>query len=312
MPDQHGPRNPGPPVNSPHRPQSEFPPASTYVEVTFGAKTRRGQHRALNEDHYCVIELGRHQETLLTSLTAGELPDRFEEFGHAILVADGAGPYGSGETVSRLALTTLNHLMLQFGRWNLRVDDDAAREISQRAERFYRYVNATIQEGNRHAGPRAQTTLTAVFGAGRDLFFAHVGHSRAYLYRDHLLMRLTRDHTVAASGARPVAMAPLVDVSAAAVDLTHILTNSLGAAASGGPLIDIERFRILDGDRVLVCSNGLTDAIPGDFIAAVMSSALSPEEQVGRLIAAAEEADARDDATAVIAHYRIPAERKLA
>jgi serine/threonine protein phosphatase PrpC len=286
----------------------EFPPASTYVQATFGAKSRRGQHRAINEDHYCVIELGRHQETLLTSLTAGEIEPRFEEFGHAILVADGAGPYGSGETVSRLAISTLNHLMLQFGKWNLRIDDQVAQEIMQRAERFYRQLNTAIEEGNRNAGPRAQTTLTAIFGSGRDLFFAHVGHSRAYLYRDHLLMRLTRDHTVT-SGARPMTMAPLVDVSASAVDLTHIITNSLGAFGTGTPLIDIERFRILDGDRVLVCSNGLTDAIHGDFIATVMSSSLTAEEQAGRLIAAAEEADARDDATAVVAHYAIPGAR---
>lgn len=295
------------PATTPHSPRFEFPPASAYVEATFGAKQRRGQHRAVNEDHYLVVELGRHQETLLTSLTGSEIPERFEEFGHAILVADGAGPYGSGETVSRLALTTLNHLMVQFGKWNLRIDDQIAQEIMQRAERFYQQLNTAISEGNRTAGPRSQTTLTAVFGAGRDLFFAHVGHSRAYLYRDQLLMRLTRDHTVA-SGARPVSMAPLIDVSASAVDLTHIITNSLGAIGSG-PRIDIERFRILDGDRVLVCSNGLTDAIHGDFIATVLSSNLSPEEQAGRLIAAAEEADARDDATAIVAHYRIPGNR---
>jgi serine/threonine protein phosphatase PrpC len=57
---------------------------------------------------------------------------------------------------------------------------------------------------------------------------------------------------------------------------------------------------------VLVCSNGLTDALHGDFIAAIMSSSLEPEEQAGRLIAAAEAVDAPDDCTAVIAHYRIP------
>lgn len=292
------------PATTPNRQRPDFPPASAYVEATFGAKTRRGHHRAVNEDHYLVIELGRYQETLLTSLTGNEIPPRFEEFGHAMLVADGAGPYGSGETVSRLALSTLDHLMLQFGKWNLRIDDQVAQEIMQRAERFYQQLNTAISEGNRNAGPRAQTTLTAVFGAGRDLFFAHVGHSRAYLYRDHLLMRLTRDHTVA-SGARPMTTAPLVDVSASAVDLTHIITNSLGSVSANPPLVDIERFRILDGDRVLVCSNGLTDAIHGDFIATVLSSNLSPEEQAGRLIAAAEEADARDDATAVVAHYKI-------
>ena len=54
-----------------------------------------------------------------------------------------------------------------------------------RAERFYRHVDSTRDSpaARQDGARRDQTTLTAVFGAGRDLFFAHVGHSRAYLFR---------------------------------------------------------------------------------------------------------------------------------
>ena len=206
-------------------PQSAFPPPSASVQVTFGARSRRGRARSVNEDHYAVIRLGRHQETLLTSLPSDETPLRFDEFGHAIIVADGAGGDGSGETASRLAIETLTHLMLHFGKWNLRINEDVAHDIMQRAERFYEHVNTVMAASNRAAeGVKQQATLTAVFGAGRDLFFAHIGHSRAYLLRDHLLMRLTRDHTYAAA-MDGVAMAPLIDVKGAARDFSHILTG---------------------------------------------------------------------------------------
>jgi protein phosphatase len=284
---------------------SAFPPPSSLVQVTFGARSRRGSGRPVNEDHYAVIELGRHQRTLLTSLPEDEIPERFDEYGHAIIVADGAGGDGRGEAASRLAVETLLHLMLHFGKWNLRVNDTVAREIMERAERFLEHVNTVMAASNRAAdGVRQESTLTAVFGAGRDLFFAHVGHSRAYLLRDHLLMRLTRDHTHAAV-LNVVSMAPLVDVTSASRDLAHILTSSLGATGAA-PAIDLERFRILDGDRVLVCTNGLTDAVDTHVIGAVLGTDRTADQQCADLIAAADAAGAADDATAVVSHFKVP------
>ena len=286
-------------------PQSPFPPPSATMQVSFGARSRRGRERPVNEDHFAVIQLGRHQETLLTSLPSDDIPARYDEFGHAMLVADGAGGDGRGETASRLAIETLMHLMLHFGKWNLRVNEQIAREIMDRAERFYEHLNTVMAASNRAAeGVKQESTLTAIFGAGRDLFFAHVGHSRAYLLRDHLLMRLTRDHTHAA-GINDVSMAPLIDIKAASRDLTHILTGSLGAH-SGGLTVDLERFRILDRDRVLICTNGLSDVVDPQVIGAVMGTEQTPDQQCAELLAAADAAGASDDVTAVIAHYRIP------
>jgi serine/threonine protein phosphatase PrpC len=282
-------------------PQSAFPPPSATVKVTFGARSRRGQHRSVNEDHFAVIQLGRHQETLLTSLPFSDIPQRFDEFGHAMLVADGTGEDGSGETASRLAIETLSQLMLHFGRWNLRVNEQIAREMMDRAERFIEHVNTVMAASKRAAdGIKQESTLTAIFGAGRDLFFAHVGHSRAYLLRDHLLMRLTRDHTHAA--AADLSMAPLIDVKVASRDLAHILTGMLGARSALA--IDLERFRILDHDRILVCTNGLTDVVEPQVIGALLGTEQTPDEQCAALLDAAK--GSPDDATVVVAHYRVP------
>jgi len=210
----------------------EFPPPSTTVRVTFGAQSRRGQSRLVNEDHYLILRLSRQQETVMTSLPDEAIAARFDEQGHAMVVADGMGGTGAGEAASHLAIATLVHLVRQFGKWNLRIDDEVAQEMMARAERFYRHVDNTVAYQRRTSVVRTdQTTLTATFGAGNDLFFAHVGHSRAYLFRRGHLMRLTRDHTVGRHQST-VPIAPLVDVNAAARDLSHILTDTIGMNGS--------------------------------------------------------------------------------
>jgi protein phosphatase len=275
------------------------------VQVTFGAQSRRGQSRSVNEDHYVVLELGRHQETLLTSLPDEAIAARFDERGYAMVVADGMGGTGAGEAASHLAIATLVYLVRQFGKWNLRIDDAVAQEIMARAERFYRQVDNTVAYQRRTGAIRtSQTTLTAVFGAGNDLFFAHVGHSRAYLLRDGHLLRLTRDHTLGArsrSGA-----ARLFEVNAARRDRSHVLTDTIGMRGSRGPRIDIERFRLCDDDRVLVCTNGLTDAVDEAGIASCLSTDESPDAQCRGLVDRAMAAGGEDDVTALVARYRLP------
>ena len=116
------------------------------------------------------------------------------------------GGSGAGESASHLAIATLVSLVRYFGKWNLRVDDTIAQDIMARAERFYRYVHSTVaNERHKDSTGTNQTTLTAVFSAGTDLFFAHIGHSRAYLLRHEYGQhgdaetRAERRHNVAGS-----------------------------------------------------------------------------------------------------------------
>ena len=280
-------------------------PPSVTAEVSFGAQSRCGPTHAVNEDHYLILRLGRHQETLMTSLPDEVIASRFDESGYAMVVADGMGGSGSGEAASHLAIATLVYLTRYFGKWNLRIDDSVAREIMARAERFYRHVdNTVVYERLRGALRPGQTTLTAVFGAGRDLFFAHVGHSRSYLLRHGLLLRLTRDQTVGSSRSAPPG--PLVDVNYTARDLRHILTNTIGMGGTFGPMIDIERIQVENGDRVLVCTNGLTDVIGEEVITHILESDETPQEQSGRLVEAVTTAGGEDDVTALVAQYHLP------
>ena len=279
-------------------------PLSSTVRVEFGARSIRGGSHDVNEDHYLIVQLMRQQDTIETSLPMTHAR-RFDEYGYAMVVADGVGETGTGEVASRIAIETLAALAVHFGKWNLRVDDRIAQEIMERAERFYRDVDGTVtQLGFSH--PRPQTTLTAAFSAGTDMFFAHVGHSRAYLLREGELLRLTRDHTLQQRVARAVPGRPLVGVDSFPRDLTHILTNTIGMHSLIGPTIDLERFKLIDGDVVLVCTNGLTDMVDDAAIADLLASAEPPPSQADALAALAMAQGGDDDVTALVAHYHVP------
>ena len=171
-----------------------FPPLSALVHAEIGASTRRRAGESPSSDHYLVVRLGRNQETLLTSLPPEAIPKRFDEHAYGMVVADGMGSLG--DVASGLSVAGLLQLALRFGRWNLRVDDLLAPDIIERITHFFRQIDSALVNVNRQGGVAPlYSTLTAVVSAGRDLFFAHVGHSRAYLFRSGALIQLTRDHT---------------------------------------------------------------------------------------------------------------------
>jgi len=285
----------------------EFRPLSASVTVEVAAASHAGKVRPLNEDHYMVLRLNRSQETILTSLSAAEVPGKFNEYGYGIFIADGLGGEGPGAVASRLALSTLAHLLIHFGKWNLRLNAVAAKEVMERAGWFYQQINeAVVQRGKddpQLAG--MMTTMTAAFTVGDDIFLAHVGHTRAYLFRDGELTQLTSDQTVERrmtdAPPRPAA------VERATEDLKHILTEALGGKL-GGPAVDVTHFRLWDNDIVLFCTDGLTGVVDDERIGAVLNLRRRPQEQCQTLVDLALEAGGPDNVTVLLAEYRVPRE----
>lgn len=259
-----------------------FRPASAVVNVEIAGLSERGTHRSHNEDHYLALRLGRFQETLATSLSSAELPSRFEECAYMMLVADGLGGGGAGALASRVALSTIAHLALRYGKWNVRVGLEESSAIKAQSEFFFRKIHEVVQRTAKTDASLAwmTTSLTAIYSAGVDLFFANIGHSRAYVLRDGALVRFTRDGPV---------------------------NSLLGTGPAGlDPALEVEQRRIEDGDRVLLCSNGLTDATADDQIAEILATRRRPAEDCRALIDLAVREGATDDITAVIADYVVP------
>jgi protein phosphatase len=279
-----------------------FPPLSSMVRGEFAARSWRSPAHAANTDNYLVLRLSRTQETLLTTLPPDTVSRTFDEQAYGMVVADGLGTHG--ELASRLTIAGLLQLALRHGEWRLRVDELVAPEIIDKLTEFYRRLDTALLTLNRKDSDMAlHTTLTAVVTSGRDLFFAHVGHSRAYLLRDGVLVQVTHDQAHPEPHDRIEDR--LVDLPAAAVDLHHVLTDALGAG-SVDPHIEVERLSLADNDVVMLCTNGLTDVLEDSEIGRVLQSPGPLEGQAAALVAMAVERGTLDDTTVLIARYHIP------
>ena len=282
---------------------ASFHPPSSALRLDVAAASSCGKAQSHNSDHYLAIRLGRLQETIITSLAAADLPPRFEEYAYAMIVADGLDADGGGARASRVALSTLAHLAICYGKWNVRVGPDTTPVIIEQGEFLYRQVNDAVRKAAQ-SDPRLAdmaTSLTAVYVAGADLFFAHVGHSRAFLFRSGMLIQLTTDHTLEerrSEGRRPTLL------EQAKRDQQHVLTQTIGGHPNG-PGVSIEHIHLWTGDRVMLCTNGLTDVVSADKIADVLAVKRRPTEECERLVDLALAAGGPDNVTVVVGDYWI-------
>jgi len=289
---------------SPLDKNKEFEVLSSTVKVTYGGLSHTGKVRPINEDHYMITRLGRDQETLLTNLPEGDVARHFQEWGYAMVVADGMGGAARGEVASRLAISTLAHLGLQFGKWNLRINEEIAREVSERAERFYQRVGQTVIEQGR-ADPSLTgmgTTLTGAFSAGNDLFVCSVGDSRVYLFRRGRLLQLTRDQTYSQLLA-DIGQIPQHEVSTH--HLRHILTDAIGVG-TGRINVKVRHLTLLNEDTLLLCTDGLTEMVDEEEIAGVLMRGQSAQDACQTLVDLALEHGGNDNVTVLVAKYEIP------
>jgi serine/threonine protein phosphatase PrpC len=277
---------------------------SSLVRIDVDALSHTGYVRENNEDHYFVTRLGRTLQTLTTSLSLGDVPALAEEVNYVMVVADGMGGHAAGEVASRMAISTLVSLALDVPDWIFKVDEEYAREIEERTRARVREVGAMlIERGRRDPALRGMgTTLTAARSLGRDLMITHVGDSRAYLLRGRRLHRLTRDHTYAQL---------LVDTGQlAAADVAtsrhrHILTNALGGS-NEDVQVDVDSLELEDGDRVLLCSDGLTDLVDDATITRVLLESSESSDACERLVQRALDGGGRDNITVIVAAYGFP------
>ena len=279
-------------------------PPAAFVRAEFAARSHRGRLQPVNDDHYLVIRLAHQIETIATSLSSADLPSPFEPYAYAAVVADGIGHDGAGSMASRLAIGTLATLALRFGQWHMRIDPRIAADIVERSEWLYRQTNDAVVQRRRAEPQLAEiaVALTGLYSVGTDLFVAHVGHTRCYVFRDGLLVPLTRDHTLRER--RAISPYP-IPIGQAIEDASHLLTHAIGADAND-PGVLVEHFRLFDDDSLLLCTNGLTDVVSEDAMADVLAARRSQTDQCDLLIEMAVANGADDNATVVIANYRVP------
>lgn len=292
-----------------HRLAEWSPCLASRVEVDVGALSHVGRVRTNNEDHYLVGRLGRSLEPMMTNVPPELLPQRLDEVGYGFLVADGMGGAAAGEVASGMAVNVLINIVGDTATWGRRIDAEEARALMERLGNYYNQIHSRLIE-EAQSDPRLSgmgTTLTVAYSFCKDLFVAHVGDSRAYLFRDGELHQLTCDHTLAQAMADRGQIAP-EDV--AAHRYKHVLTNVLGGHA--GPVqTDLQHLLLAQDDRLLLCSDGLTDMVPDTEIARVLGRTQGSDQVCHALVDLALKAGGKDNVTVVTARYTFPYDPKV-
>jgi serine/threonine protein phosphatase PrpC len=274
---------------------------SSSIHVDVSGLSHPGKVRERNEDHFLVTRIGRYLETVISSLPAGEVPDRTDEVGYAIILADGMGGHAGGELASRMAISGLMKLVIGLPDWIFRLDETVAADASERSkQRFRRLHELLVEHGRRDPDLQGMgTTLTAARNLGRSLQIVHVGDSRAYLFRGSRLHRLTRDHTYVQL---LVDSGQMTKEEAETCGLRHLLLNAIGGA-NEEVRVDVDQVELASGDRVLLCSDGLSDLVDDEAIRQVLVECRESADACRRLVDLALARGGKDNVTVVVAGY---------
>jgi PPM family protein phosphatase len=259
-----------------------------------------GRCRSNNEDQFLVAVLDKALKVLQTSLPQPRTRHSTDR-SYLLVVADGMGGEAAGEEASALALSSVEDYVLDALKWfsccQPRDDDEVVTEFRDAISRAHQRV--CFQSHERPEQHGMGTTLTLAHSVNDTLFVAHVGDSRAYLYREGILHQLTRDHTLVEDLLRQGAIKP---EEAATHRWRHVITSSVGSDAKQ-IRIDIHRLHLSAGDLVLLCSDGLTEMVPRQEICEVLESEGNPERWCRDLVERANAAGGKDNITVVIGRY---------
>lgn len=242
--------------------------AGTPLELV--AVTDGGPIRAENQDCAMVVSL-RHAT------------------GCALLVADGMGGHPDGAVAARIAVDA--------ALFTLRSTTDPAAELVSAVAA----ANSAIAEraAPDERGRSLGTTLVACVVYGSRATVANVGDSRAYIVRGGVAMQITVDHSWVAEQVR----AGLLSAEDAQ---RHPRRSRITRALLGPPVEpDLFEVNLRPGDQVLLCTDGLWDAVPAERIAAVLDVGVALDAAVVALVDAALESGSADNVTAAVC--RVPA-----
>jgi len=252
------------------------------IDYISGRRTDVGRVRTLNEDAVLALEIASLRQS--ASRPVG-----------VYAVADGMGGHAAGEVASALVVNTLAQKALadmaaggEFATGGKDRQDWVQEAVAQ--------ANGAVFERRQAAGTDMGSTLVLAVLEGNAAYVAHVGDSRAYLVNARGIRRLTADHSLVE---RLVATRQISREDAQ----THPQRNVIYRTMGDRPRVeaDIARQALAAGDRLLLCSDGLTGKLADDDIRRiVMEQAASPQDACERLIAAANRAGGDDNISVIV------------
>ncbi|MGK7942694.1 MAG: Stp1/IreP family PP2C-type Ser/Thr phosphatase [Crocosphaera sp.] len=209
--------------------------------------------------------------------------------GRFFIVADGMGGHAGGQEASLIATQTVKEYLEKS--WD---SEASSYEILEEA---IIKANEGILEDQQNHPERGEmgTTVVVVLFRGEQPLKAHVGDSRLYRLRQGKLEQITNDHTWVA---RALKMGDIEPEDAKTHPWRHVLFQCLGRKDTHTP--EIAKLDIQSGDRLLLCSDGLTEEVADAEIQEIFQRSESCEAIAENLIEAAKEAGGSDNITVVI------------
>lgn len=204
-------------------------------------------------------------------------------------VADGVGGHQAGNVASKLAVMTL------FDAVMASLPDAEPAEVLELA---FQTANSVVyrESGLSEAFSGMGTTLTAVLVNGASATFCHIGDSRAYLLGSSGLRLMTEDHSVVQ---QLLSQGRISQADAETHPQRHVLTKALGVSVK--IKCDTGKFPLVNGDVLLLCTDGLTRVLSDSEIAQILGESRSGAEKAKKLVDTAMERGAPDNVTVVLA-----------
>lgn len=208
------------------------------------------------------------------------------------IVADGMGGHAAGEIASKMAIDLLREKLKSEVK-----KESTAKELLPALSDAINYANRSIAQAaaENPAWSGMGTTLTVLLIHAQQALIGHVGDSRLYRWSNEKLVQLSDDHTLINE---QICRGIISNQEAEQSNLRNILLQAVGI----GEELDIcqKKIPIEQGDRFLLCSDGLTNMLADEKISDILSNHSLPEMACEELIAQALSAGGKDNVTAVL------------
>lgn len=263
--------------------------------------TDPGKVRPSNEDHFVIMELARTMRVHQSSIPQAKAQYSSHR-GHILLVADGMGGHHAGQVASSLSVVTIEGFLLNTLNRFFNLQAPEEQNVMREFQSALLQADAKLfEESARHPEMIGMgTTLTMAFAVDWKLFVAHAGDSRCYLFSRNELHQLTHDHTLVAEMVRLGAMSAK---DASRHPYRHVVTNVLGGNEPGVQ-VELHKLDLEPDDVLLLCSDGLTEMVGNDRIAAIFQEEQEPQKICERLVADANEKGGKDNITVIVGAFK--------
>lgn len=264
--------------------------AACASRMSLSALTDRGPCREINEDAVLLWDLNKRAEVDGGTTPPVELADR----AYLVAISDGMGGAAAGDVASSTALESLRRFVTDH--FDPRLQQEPGELLDLLAAGVAAADTEMRELSRRDASLTGMgATLTTALIARSTALVAHVGDSRLYHYRAPHLRQLTVDHTFVQL---LVARGQISPSEARTHAHRHLLVQALGSERPLKP--DSVAAPLRCGDRLLLCTDGLSGPVAMDTISAILDAPKTASEQCHMLIEAAYEAGGDDNVTAVV------------